>query len=189
DALGDLQTKLAHIQWRKYMNDNDIRKALDLTKRMHDRDLVLQLAVDREWERERRAEAIIRDELSRKAVLSETFLKDWEKQEEKNRKQQLKETKLRLKTIRRAERVLRPKKESGSKLAFLDKESIPLEDGHHRVLSGKGEKDSRMDLKDKLGTLKRGVKEKRRELIRAGKEGRKYGSYAASFKTGRGSIL
>ena len=46
-----------------------------------------------------------------------------------------------------------------------------------------------MDLKDKLGTLKRGVKEKRRELIRAGKEGRKYGSYAASFKTGRGSIL
>ncbi|CAB1098492.1 unnamed protein product [Ectocarpus sp. CCAP 1310/34] len=50
DALSDLHTKLAHIQWRRHANDKSIRKALETTKRLQERDMMLQLSVDREGE-------------------------------------------------------------------------------------------------------------------------------------------
>lgn len=46
--------------------------------------------VCRYQERERWVKAIIRDELANPAEISETFLKDFEQQEEKDRKRQLK---------------------------------------------------------------------------------------------------
>ncbi|CAM9828137.1 unnamed protein product [Ectocarpus sp. 13 AM-2016] len=186
DALSDLHTKLAHIQWRRHANDKSIRKALETTKRLQERDMMLQLSVDREGERARWTEAIVRDELARPVEISEMFLKDWEQREGEIRKRQLKETKLHLKSLKRVERTVASKKRSA--ITVQRPESRNAEGrggGGERALERQEDDEA---LKERLRRLRFGVKEKRRELRRSASYSKDHiGTFSATdFKTGRG---
>ncbi|CAM9831471.1 unnamed protein product [Pylaiella littoralis] len=190
-AVRDLHIKLAHIQWRKQANGKSIRKglkALDTTKRLHERDMMLQLSVDREGERERWTEAIVRDELARPAEISETFLKDWEQREEEGRNRRLEEARLHLKSLKRVERVVQSKQDEGKQQV----ERSDAEEGRGRR-RGQGkhqlkqQEDTKL-LRERLQRLRIGVKEKRRGLRRSASASKDLRSTfsATSFKTGRG---
>ncbi|CAM9954212.1 unnamed protein product [Ectocarpus fasciculatus] len=186
DALSDLHTKLAHIQWRRHANDKSIRKALETTKRLQERDMMLQLSVDREGERARWTEAIVRDELARPVEISEMFLKDWERREGETQKRQLKETKLHLKSLKRVERTVTSKRSSA--ITVQRPESRDVAEGRRggeRTLEKQQDDEA---LKERLRRLRFGVKEKRRDLRRSASYSKdQRGTFSATgFKTGRG---
>ncbi|CAN0379528.1 unnamed protein product, partial [Ectocarpus sp. 12 AP-2014] len=160
-------------------------KALETTKRLQERDMMLQLSVDREGERARWTETIVRDELARPVEISEMFLKDWEQREGETRKRQLKETKLHLKSLKRVERTVISKKRS----------AITVQRPESRNAEGRGGGESALEqqdddeaLKERLQRLRFGVKEKRRELRRSASYSKDHrGTFSATgFKTGRG---
>ncbi|CAM9606957.1 unnamed protein product [Ectocarpus sp. 8 AP-2014] len=185
DALSDLHTKLAHIQWRRHANDKSIRKALETTKRLQERDMMLQLSVDREGERARWTEAIVRDELARPVEISEMFLKDWEQREGETRKRQLKETKLHLKSLKRVERTVTSKKRSAITVQRPESRHAEGRGGGERALEQQEDDEA---LKERLRRLRVGVKEKGRELRRSASYSKEQrGTFSATgFKTGRG---
>ncbi|CAM9168715.1 unnamed protein product [Hapterophycus canaliculatus] len=190
DTMSDLHTKMAHIQWRKHANDKSIRRALETTKRLHERDMMLQLSVDREGERERWTESIVRDELARPAEISEMFLKDWEQRAKETRKRQLKEAKLHLESLKRVERVVNSKQRSGTgsmttktEISESSDTEVAVEGGH-----GSDQGEDAEPLTKKLRRLRVRVKEKRRQLRRSATSLNELrGTFSAtSFKTGRG---
>ncbi|CAN0023535.1 unnamed protein product [Laminaria digitata] len=147
---------------------------------MRERDLLLQLSVDREGERRRWTEAIVRDEVARPADISEVFLKDWELREDETRIRQLKGIRLHLQSLKRVERAVQSHR-GGTNVAPSEGSIIegqlhpsPVEDANTKA------------LEEKLKTLRIGVKDKRRELRRAAKNDVREFFSASSFKTGRG---
>ena len=76
----DIQMQLAHLKWRKTVNESKIRTAINASRALGERDLLMQLSVDRTAERAAWRQAVVEDELSKPLEVSERFMKQFEKE-------------------------------------------------------------------------------------------------------------
>jgi hypothetical protein len=57
--------QLAHLKWRKCVNDTKIRTQIDTSRALQERDLLLQLSENRSAQRGEWRKAVIEDELTK----------------------------------------------------------------------------------------------------------------------------
>ena len=65
DATRDIHTQLAHLKWRKCVNDTRIRTKITSSRALAERDLLIQLSENRAQMRAKWREAVIADELQK----------------------------------------------------------------------------------------------------------------------------
>lgn len=67
----NIEQQLAHLRWKKSQNEKAIRDALESTKILKQKDLILGLSADQKVDRSSWMSQVLRDELSRPLIISD----------------------------------------------------------------------------------------------------------------------
>ncbi len=77
-SLADLTTQLAHLKWRKCVNDAKIQNKIASSRALAERDLLVQLSENRAAARAKWRSSVIASELTRPLEIDEHFLRELE---------------------------------------------------------------------------------------------------------------
>ena len=84
-SLADLTTQLAHLKWRKCVNDAKIQNKIASSRALAERDLLVQLSENRAAARAKWRSSVIASELTRPLEIDEHFLRELEDEEQVQR--------------------------------------------------------------------------------------------------------
>lgn len=72
NRITEIEQQMAHLEWLKAQNERAYRNTLEKTKVMHQNDIILKMSVDNNNERTLWMSSVIKDELSKPLVLSDS---------------------------------------------------------------------------------------------------------------------
>ena len=82
-SLADLTTQLAHLKWRKCVNDAKIQNKIASSRALAERDLLVQLSENRAAARAKWRTEVIASELTRPLEIDERFLRELEDEQKR----------------------------------------------------------------------------------------------------------
>jgi hypothetical protein len=104
DPVVAIQTRLAHLRWRKAQNSSKIRSLIDSSKMMADADVLAQTALNPWEKRHAREQEVIAEELQKPLNVDEKFLQRYEKEVHHDNAHYRKQAKTHMRSLKRLER-------------------------------------------------------------------------------------
>ena len=104
DPVVAIQTRLAHLRWRKAQNSSKIRSLIDSSKMMADADVLAQTALNPWEKRHAREQEVIAEELQKPLNVDEKFLQRYEDEVRHDNAHYRKQAKTHMRSLKRLER-------------------------------------------------------------------------------------
>jgi hypothetical protein len=82
----DIEQQLAQLRWHRMQNERSIRRSLEATKVLKQKDAILGLTVDHASNKAMRVSSIIRDELTRPLIITDEELHEIQKDDNRVKK-------------------------------------------------------------------------------------------------------
>lgn len=102
----EIEQQLAQLRWRRMQNERSIKSYLEATKVMKQKDTILGLTIDMSAERMTWLDGVVRDELARPLVLTDTEVHNVEHAEHNVKKRLLKYSEQQLHNLQKLEDVI-----------------------------------------------------------------------------------
>lgn len=102
----EIEQQLAQLRWRRMQNERSIKSYLEATKVMKQKDTILGLTIDMSAERMTWLDGVVRDELARPLVLTDSEVHTVEYDEHKVKKRLLKYSEQQLHNLQKLEDVI-----------------------------------------------------------------------------------
>jgi hypothetical protein len=82
----DIEQQLAQLRWHRMQNERSIRRSLEATKVLKQKDAILGLTVDHASNKAMRVSSVIRDELTRPLIITDEELHEIQREENRVKK-------------------------------------------------------------------------------------------------------
>ena len=102
----EIEQQLAQLRWRRMQNERAIKSYLEATKVMKQKDTILGLTIDMSAERMTWLDGVVRDELARPLVLTDSEVHNVEANEDKVKKRLLKYSQQQLGNLQKLEDLI-----------------------------------------------------------------------------------
>jgi hypothetical protein len=115
--VNDLEQQLAHLRWKRWQNEREIRTKLNVGRSMRANDTLLKMSIDYAGERAMWMTSVVRDELSRPLVLEDKDMMYIQEEDRRARDRYVKNTTRQEQTLDRINAIIKEKEDRGQ---FMD---------------------------------------------------------------------